>query len=164
MMLVGMFITIPQIVSATPIEMTGSMLAQHDAISNNITMNNPTTVTSGPVIPHPNRTIVVIPVYNAYVSHNTTSSLANSSVSFSSGNFSRKTVSFFDQYSSNPFDDSFIVSVNNVQILTGNTLELENTSVAENVTHYRSIFAKNSTVFVTSHQFNVNFEYLVHIL
>ena len=108
----------------------------------------------GPAIPRPSGTIVVVPVYNAFVSHNTTSVVVNDSVTFPGGSFSRITVTYFDTYVSNPFDTSFIVEVSNVQIMAGNTLELENTSVTENVTGYYSILHGKTSVLVTCPQFN----------
>ncbi len=93
----------------------------------------------GPIVPAPLDAIVVVPVYAAYVSHNTTSTIVNNSVFFPYGSYSNITVSFFDQYISNPFDDSFVVQVNDTQIMAGNTLELENTSVTLGVTDYYSI-------------------------
>lgn len=120
----------------------------------NMALDNTPSASSGPLIPHPSNSIVVVPVYNAFVSHNTTSNEQNNSVHFPSGNFSKITVSFFDQYISNPFDDSFVVTVNGVEVLAGNTLELENTSVTQNITEYGSIMNATSSVFVTSPQFN----------
>ena len=111
-------------------------------------------VTYGPLVPTPLDAIVVVPVYAAYVSHSTTSTIVNSSVFFPVGSYSRITVTFFDQYISNPFDDSFIVQVNDTQILAGNTLELENTSVTEAVTQYYSILQGPATVTSLSPQFN----------
>ncbi|MHB1709470.1 MAG: peptide-N4-asparagine amidase [Thermoplasmataceae archaeon] len=111
-------------------------------------------VTYGPLVPAPLDAIVVVPVYAAYVSHSTTSTIVNSSVFFPVGSYSRITVTFFDQYISNPFDDSFIVQVNDTQILAGNTLELENTSVTEAVTQYYSILQGPATVTSLSPQFN----------
>ncbi|MGC8608729.1 MAG: peptide-N4-asparagine amidase, partial [Thermoplasmata archaeon] len=108
----------------------------------------------GPTVPAPLNAIVVVPVYAAYVSHNTTSTIVNNSVFFPFGSYSRITVTFFDQYISNPFDDSFIVQVNNTQILAGNTLEIENTSVTETVTQYYSILQGSATVTSLSPQFN----------
>lgn len=108
----------------------------------------------GPLVPAPLDAIVVVPVYAAYVSHNTTSTIVNSSVFFPYGSYSDITVSFFDQYISNPFDDSFVVQVDNTQILAGNTLELENTSVTLGVTDYYSILQGSASVLVTSPQFN----------
>jgi thermopsin len=108
----------------------------------------------GPLVPAPLDAIVVVPVYAAYVSHTTTSTIVNSSVFFPVGSYSRITVTFFDQYISNPFDDSFIVQVNDTQILAGNTLELENTSVTEAVTQYYSILQGPATVTSLSPQFN----------
>jgi thermopsin len=108
----------------------------------------------GPLVPAPLDAIVVVPVYAAYVSHNTTSTIVNSSVFFPYGSYSNITVSFFDQYISNPFDDSFVVQVNNTQILAGNTLELENTSVTLGVTDYYTIMQGPASVLVTSPQFN----------
>ncbi|MDS0256778.1 thermopsin family protease [Thermoplasmatales archaeon AK] len=108
----------------------------------------------GPVIPVPLNSIVVVPVYAAFVSHSTISTIVNNSVFFPYGSYSKITVSFFDQYLTNPFDDSFLVQVNNTEILAGNTLELENTSVTENVTQYYSILQGPASVLVTSPQFN----------
>ncbi len=111
-------------------------------------------VSNGPLVPAPLNAIVVVPVYAAYVSHTTTSTIVNTSVIFPVGSYSRITVTFFDQYISNPFDDSFIVQVNNTQILAGNTLELENTSVTAPVTQYYSILQGPTTVTTLSPQFN----------
>lgn len=109
----------------------------------------------GPRVPHPAHSVVVVPVLDAYVSHNTTSSITNSSVIFPVGHFSQITVTFFDQYVSNPFDDSFTVTVSGVEILAGNTLENENTSVTLPVTQYYSLLQGGpTTVFVTCPQFN----------
>ncbi len=60
-------------------------------------------------------------------------------MTFPSGNFSKITVTFENIYVSNPWDYSYYVSVNNTQILSGNTYEMENTTVTENVTQYYSI-------------------------
>jgi hypothetical protein len=90
-------------------------------------------------VPHPRGTIVVVPVYNAFVSQSTISTVVNDSVTFPTGSFSRITVTFFDTYVSNPFDTSFIVEVSGTQLLVGNTLELENTSVTQNITQYYAI-------------------------
>ncbi len=108
----------------------------------------------GPYVPAPIDAIVVIPVYAAYVSHNTTSTIVNSSVCFPMGSYYSITVTFFDQYISNPFDDSFVVQVNNTQILAGNTLENENTSVTQDVTDYYSIMQGLHSVTSLSPQFN----------
>jgi hypothetical protein len=109
----------------------------------------------GPRVPHPRHAVVVVPILDAYVSHSTTSSVTNSSVYFPVGHFSNITVTFFDQYVSNPFDDSFTVTVNGVEILAGNTLENENTTVTLPVTQYYSILQGGpATVFVTCPQFN----------
>ena len=108
----------------------------------------------GPTVPAPLNAIVVIPVYAAYVSHNTTSTIVNSSVYFPIGSYSSITVTFFDQYISNPFDDSFVVQINNTQILAGNTLEIENTSVTQDVTDYYSILQGLHSVTSLSPQFN----------
>ncbi|MEM3852165.1 MAG: peptide-N4-asparagine amidase [Methanomassiliicoccales archaeon] len=108
----------------------------------------------GPVVPHPPGTIVIVPVYNAYVSHTTTSSITNNSVYFPPGRYAKITVTYFNQYISNPFDTSFVVTVGDVQILAGNTLENENTSVTENVTQYYSILQGHATVTVGTPQFN----------
>lgn len=120
----------------------------------NLALDNNPAAMIGPAVPHPAGSTVIVPVYNVFVSHNTTSSVENTSVVFPAGHFSRITVTFFDQYISNPFDTSFIVSVDNVQMLAGNTLELENTSVTQNVTEYSSILSGNATVFTTCPQFN----------
>ena len=80
--------------------------------------------------------------------------VVNNSVVFPTGSFSRITVTFFCTYVSNPFDTSFIVEVDNVQIIAGNTLELENTSVTQNVTDYYSILQGTASVLVTCPQFN----------
>ena len=120
----------------------------------NLAQDNVAASANGPNIPHPAGSIVEVPIYNVFVSHNTTSNAENTSVVFPTGHFSRITVTFYDVYISNPFDTSFIVSVNGVQILAGNTLELENTSVTQDVTEYSSIFAGTSTVFTTCPQFN----------
>ena len=109
---------------------------------------------AGPAIPHPSGSVVVVPVYNKFVSHNTTSVVVNNSVPFPVGSFSKITVTYFDTYVSNPFDTSFIVEVNGVQIMAGNTLELENTSVTQNVTDYYSILQGTASVLVTCPQFN----------
>ncbi len=111
-------------------------------------------IQNGPLVPAPLDAIVVVPVYAAYVSHNTTSTIVNNSVFFPYGSYSSITVTFFDQYISNPFDDSFIVQVNDTQILAGNTLELENTSVTEPVTQYYSILQGPASVTSLSPQFN----------
>lgn len=108
----------------------------------------------GPLVPAPLNAIVVVPVYAAFVSHNTTSTIVNTSVNFPIGTYSSITVTFFDQYLTNPFDDSFVVQVGNTQILAGNTLELENTSVTQPVTDYYSILQGQTSVLVTSPQFN----------
>ena len=108
----------------------------------------------GPAVPTPLNAIVVIPVYAAYVTHCTISTIVNNSVNFPTGSYSGITVTFFDQYISNPFDDSFVVQVNNTQILAGNTLELENTSVTQNVTQYYSILQGLHSVTSLSPQFN----------
>ena len=109
---------------------------------------------AGPVVPQPPGATVVVPIYNAYVSHNTTSTVVNNSVQFPVGLFSRITVTYFDTFISNVFDTSFIVEVNGTQILAGNTLELENTSVTENVTDYYAILQGNTSVLVSCPQFN----------
>lgn len=111
-------------------------------------------VPDGPVINAPLNAIVVVPTYAAFVSHNTTSVIVNNNVYFPYGSYSNITVSFFDQYISNPFDDSFVVQVNNTEILAGNTLEIENTSVTLNVTQYYSILQGETSVLTTSPQFN----------
>jgi len=111
----------------------------------------------GPLIPAPLDAIVVVPVYAAFVSHNTTSTIVNTSVNFPTGSYSSITVTFFDQYLTNPFDDSFVVQVGNTQILAGNTLELENTSVTQPVTDYYSILQGQTSVLVTSPQFNAGY-------
>jgi hypothetical protein len=97
---------------------------------------------------------VVVPTYAEFVSHNTTSTIVNNNVYFPYGSYSIITMSFFDQYILNPFDDSFVVQVNNTGILAGNTLEDENTSVTLNVTQYYSILQGESSVLTTSPQFN----------
>jgi hypothetical protein len=97
---------------------------------------------------------VVVPTYAEFVSHNTTSTIVNNNVYFPYGSYSIITMSFFDQYILNPFDDSFVVQVNNTGILAGNTLEDENTSVTLNVTPYYSILQGESSVLTTSPQFN----------
>jgi hypothetical protein len=74
-------------------------------------------VTYGPLVPAPLDAIVVVPVYATYVSHTTTSTIVNSSVLSPIGSYSRITATFFDQYISNPFDDSFIVQVNDPRSL-----------------------------------------------
>ena len=120
----------------------------------NLALDNPVIEKMAPPMPKSgNGTIVVVAVNSYFVSHTTTSSAATE-VNFPKGSFSSISVTFFDQYVSNPFDTSFIVSVNNVQILAGNTVELENTSVTENVTQYSSILAGQQTVFATCPQFN----------
>ena len=111
-------------------------------------------VQNGPLVPAPLNAIVVVPIYAAYVSHNTTSTIVNNSVLFPIGAYDQITVTFFDQYISNPFDDSFVVLVNNTQILAGNTLELENTSAIEPVTQYYSILQGLASVTSLSPQFN----------
>lgn len=63
----------------------------------------------------------------------------NPNVTFPSGNFSLITVTFENIYVSNPWDYSYYVSVNSTQILSGNTYEMENTTVTENVTQYYSV-------------------------
>ena len=108
----------------------------------------------GPSIIVPSNAIVVVPTYAAFVSHNTTSTIINNNVCFPSGSYSNITVTFFDQFISNPFDDSFAVQVNNVEILAGNTLEDENTSVTLSVTQYYSILQGVASVLTTSPQFN----------
>ena len=111
-------------------------------------------VQNGPLVPAPLNAIVVVPIYAAYVSHNTTSTIVNDSVVFPIGSYDRITVTFFDQYISNPFDDSFVVLVNNTQIMAGNTLEIENTSATEPVTQYYSILQGPASVTSLSPQFN----------
>jgi hypothetical protein len=109
---------------------------------------------AGPVIPQPAGATVVVPIYNAYVSHTTTSTVVNNSVQFPVGSFSRVTVTYFDTFISNVFDTSFIVEVNGTQILAGNTLELENTSVTQNITDYYSLVQGNTSVLASCPQFN----------
>lgn len=111
-------------------------------------------IQDGPLVPAPVNAIVVVPIYAAYVSHNTTSTIINNSVFFPIGSYNEITVTFFDQYISNPFDDSFVVLVNNTQIMAGNTLELENTSATEPVTQYYSILQGLTSVTSLSPQFN----------
>ena len=123
-------------------------------VINSITEDNIQSHSQGPVVPHPPHTIVIVPIYNAYVSHNTTSSVTNNSVIFPTGSFSRITVTYFNQYISNPFDTSFVVLVDGIQIMSGNTLELENTSVTLNVTQYYSILQGKASVTVGTPQFN----------
>jgi hypothetical protein len=108
----------------------------------------------GPTVNVPFDSTVVVPTYAAFVSHNTTSVIVNNNVYFPVGSYSNITVSFFDQYISNPFDDSFIVQVNNTEILAGNTLEDDNTSVTQPVTQYYSILQGETSVLTTSPQFN----------
>ena len=108
----------------------------------------------GPLIQAPMDAIVVVPVYAAYVSHNTTSTITNDSVFFPYGSYSSIEVTFFDQFISNPFDDSFIVQVGNTQILAGNTLEDENTSVTQPVTQYYNLLQGQTSVTSLSPQFN----------
>ncbi len=113
---------------------------------------------SGPVIPHPANSIVVVPVYNAFVSRTGIyGTITNNSVCFPTGNFNKITVTFFDTYVSNTFDDSYIVIVNNTEIMAGNTMELENTYVIENVTQYYQILHGKQCVSVTSPQFDPGF-------
>ena len=51
---------------------------------------------SGPVIPHPQNSIVVAPVYNAFVSRSGVyGTVTNNSVYFPTGNFNKITVTFF---------------------------------------------------------------------
>ncbi len=108
----------------------------------------------GPLIQTPMDAIVVVPVYAAYVSHSTTSTITNNSVYFPYGSYSSIGVTFFDQFISNPFDDSFIVQAGNTQILAGNTLEDENTSVTQPVTQYYSILQGETSVTALSPQFS----------
>lgn len=129
----------------------------------NLALDNSPAAVAGPVIPHPSGTTVVVPVYNFFVSHDTTSSVTNNSVVFPTGHFSRITVTFFDQYISNPFDTSFIVTVDNVQMLAGNTLELENTSVTQNITEYSSLLSGNATVYETCPQFNPGYSSVLSV-
>jgi hypothetical protein len=116
--------------------------------------NTPAPAPSGPAVPHSHGSVVVVAVYDAFVSHNTTSTIVNGSVPFPTGPFSRISVTFFDTYVSNPFDTSFVVEVNGTQLLAGNTLENENTSVTENVTEYYALFNGTTSVLVTCPQFN----------
>ena len=111
-------------------------------------------VSNGPLVPAPFNAIVVVPIYAAYVSHNTTSTIVNNTVFFPLGSYSKITVTFFDQYISNPFDDSFVVLINNTQIMAGNTVEIENTSVTQAVTQYYSILQGPASVTSLSPQFN----------
>ena len=121
---------------------------------NNLALDNPIGGKMAPPIPqNGNGKTVLVAINSFFVSHTTTSSVARV-VNFPEGHFSSISVTFFDQYVSNPFDTSFIVSVSNVQILAGNTVELENTSVTENVTQYSSILTGQQTVFTTCPQFN----------
>ncbi|WP_297027189.1 peptide-N4-asparagine amidase [Thermoplasma sp.] len=123
-------------------------------LNSNALDNKNLIISEGPTIPNPPGTIVITPIYNACVSHNTTSTITNNSVNFPQGNFYKIEVTFFDQYISNPFDDSYVVIVNGVQIMSGNTLELENTSASENVSQYEHIFTEHSSVTISSPQFN----------
>ncbi len=126
-------------------------LTRYFALDNSVAQSQ-----APPVPPSSAGNEVVVAIYNAYVSHTTTSTITNQ-VTFPEGQFSSITVTFFDQYVSNPFDTSFIVSVNNVQILAGNTLENENTTVTQNVTQYYSLFTGTSTVLATCPQFNAGY-------
>lgn len=152
--------------SATPYASSGSIsdLSAQAAVSqgssfhagriSNLARDNPVRGSMAPPIPQSGGgKTVVVAVDSFFVSHTTTSSVTRQ-VDFPTGRFSAITVTFFDQYVSNPFDTSFIVSVSNVQILAGNTVELENTSVTENVTQYASILTGQQSVFTTCPQFN----------
>lgn len=159
--LVAVLIFTAMPVPATPVQAHVStanpayqMQPVHAMKLNSISMDNRISAQSGPVIPHPPSSIVVVPVYNAYVSHTTTSTITNSSVYFPVGQYSSITVTYFNQYISNPFDTSFVVLVDGIQIMSGNTLENENTSATLNVTQYYSILQGKATVTVGTPQFN----------
>ena len=91
-----------------------------------------------------NMTVTVYAINHAYLYHGHASAV-NPNVTFPSGNFSRIAVTFENFYVSNPWDYSYYVSVNDTQILSGNTYEMENTTVTENVTQYYSIIAGQIT-------------------
>ena len=148
--------------AAPPPAVAAGSTPAHSAPRAPLTMNltradAPGTSGAGPVVPQPAGATVVVPIYDAYVSHNTTSTIVNNSVEFPVGSFSQITVTYFDTFVSNVFDTSFIVEVNGTQILAGNTLELENTSVTQNVTDYYSILQGQTSVLVTCPQFNAGY-------
>jgi len=88
--------------------------------------------------------IVVVAINHSYLYHGHPTAV-NPNVTFPAGNFSLITVTFENIYVSNPWDYSYYVSVGNVQIMSGNTYEMENTTVTENVTEYYSIIVGKTT-------------------
>ncbi len=93
--------------------------------------------------------ITVMAINHEYVSHNTTGE-SYGTVTFPSGSFSKIVMYYENFYVSNPWDYSYQVKVNGVQIAAGNTNESQNTTVHQNVTGYYSTIV-GQTVNVTAY-------------
>ncbi len=72
------------------------------------------------------------------VSHNTTT-VSTGVVQFPNGSFSKIVLYYENVYKSNPWDYSYAIVLNGVQVASGNTYEMENTTVSENITEYYSV-------------------------
>ncbi len=93
--------------------------------------------------------VTVMAINHEYVSHNTTAE-SYGTVTFPSGPFSKIVVYYENFYVSNPWDYSYQVKVNGVQIAAGNTNESQNTTVQQDVTEYYSVIVGH-TVNVTAY-------------
>ena len=82
--------------------------------------------------------ITLVAFTNELVSHNTTT-VSSGYVNFPSGNFSEIELYYENIYKSNPWDYSYAIVLNGVEVASGNTYEMQNTTVSENITEYSSI-------------------------
>ncbi len=90
--------------------------------------------------------IMLVAFQHELVSHNTTT-VSSGYVNFPNGNFSKIILYYENIYKSNPWDYSYAIVLNGVQVASGNTYEMQNTTVSENITDYYSILVgKNVSV------------------
>jgi len=92
--------------------------------------------------------ITIMAINHSFVSYNTTKT-SYGTVTFPSGPFSDIMLFYENIYVSNPWDYSYQVLLNGVQVASGNTYELQNTTVSENITQYYSVIV-GKTVNVTA--------------
>ncbi|AAT42878.1 peptide-N4-asparagine amidase [Picrophilus oshimae] len=85
-------------------------------------------------------------INNSYVYYNHATSYGRATFPSS---FSKVILYYKNTYKSNPWDYSYAITINGIQVASGNTNETENTTVSINITEYAYLFA-GKTVNVTA--------------